>query len=173
MAHSATAVSLEQYLNTSYHPDVEYIDGYLKEKPVVGFRHGELQGILCQWFREHRKEWAIKVAVETRTQVTEDRVRLPDVVVVSNTDTSLGTLNNAPLIVIEVLSPTDTYIDLKNRASDLRAMGTENVWLLDPEKRTAEVWNGSAWEPYTGKILQAVNSPMHLDLDWLWTELDD
>jgi Uma2 family endonuclease len=173
MAQSAATVSIDEYLRTSYRPDVEYIGGQLREKPVVGFPHGVVQGLIFTWFRAHRKEWAIKVAVETRTRVTEDRVRLPDVVVVTDQERSGGALDNAPLIAIEVLSPTDTYLELKRRAADLRAMGTENVWLIDPDLRTAEVWNGQSWEPHPGKILRAVNSPMHLDLNWLWTEFDD
>ncbi len=100
-------------------------------------------------------------------------MRLPDVVVVTNREQSSGALDNPPLIAIEVFSPTDTYTELKHRAADLQAMGIENVWLIDPEQRTAEVWNGQSWEPHSGKILQAVNSPMHLDLNWLWTEFDD
>ena len=173
MAHSAAAVSMDEYLRTSYRPDVEYIDGHLQEKPVVGFPHGVVQGLLFTWFHNHRKEWNIKAAVDTRTQVTQARVRLPDIVVVTHEERSTGALKSSPLIAIEVLSPTDTYADLKGRASDLQAMGTENVWLIDPELRTAEIWNGRNWEPHPAKILQAVNSPMHLDLEWLWAELDD
>ncbi len=173
MAQSATAVTIEEYLRTDYHPDVEYIDGELKEKSMVGLPHGEVQAILSAWFRAHRKEWNIRVAVETRTQVEKERVRLPDLVVVSQQERSKGTLQIPPLIAIEVLSPTDTYADLKSRAADLRGMGTENVWLIDPELRTAEIWNGMAWEPHPAKILQALNSPMHIDLDWVWAELDD
>jgi Uma2 family endonuclease len=173
MAHSATAVSIEEYLRTSYCPDVEYVDGQLKEKPVVGFPHGETQTILGVWFRAHRKEWGIRVAVEVRTRVMAERVRLPDIIVVTDQERSTGAIDNPPLIAIEVLSPTDTYAELKNRAADLTAMGTENVWLIDPQMRTAEVWHSNAWQQHAGRILQAVNSPMHIDLDWLWAELDD
>ena len=35
MAAHATTISIEEYLqDTSYSPDVEYIDGELKERPV-------------------------------------------------------------------------------------------------------------------------------------------
>ena len=173
MAETATAVSIEEYLATSYHPDVEYIDGELKEKPVTGFPHGVVQVLLGQWFREHRKEWNILVSVESRTKVEPSRVRLPDVVVVRKGEESRGALTKAPLIAIEVLSPKDSYNDLKDRAADLRSMGTENVWLLDEERRTAEVWTGKQWQLFEGDRLAAVDSPAYLDLKWLWTEVDD
>jgi hypothetical protein len=47
MAHSTIArVSIDEYLRTSYRPDVEFIDGQLKEKAVVGFPHGVVQGLI-------------------------------------------------------------------------------------------------------------------------------
>jgi Uma2 family endonuclease len=166
-------VSIEEYLNTSYTPDVEYVDGELREKPLVGFPHGETQVILGTWFRSHRREWGIKVAVETRTQTSANHVRLPDVVVVSKQERSRGTLEAPPLIAIEVLSPTDTYAELKARAEDLARMGVANVWLIDPEKQTAEVWSGRSWTLVDGPKLQAVDSPMFVDLEWLWAELSE
>ncbi len=39
---TTAGISIEQYLNTSYTPDCEYIDGELREKPVVGFSHGNI-----------------------------------------------------------------------------------------------------------------------------------
>ena len=173
MAETTATVSLEEYLASSYSPDVEYIDGELKEKSVTGFPHGVLQGLLFQWFRSHRNEWDTRVSVETRTLVSLGRVRLPDVVVVRKGDESGGALTKAPLIAIEILSLSDRYTDLKARATDLHAMGTENIWLIDAEKRTAEIWTGRQWAPLDGNTLRAVNAPVFLDLDWLWAELDD
>ncbi len=173
MAAIETAISLEQYLRTAYRPDVEYIHGQLKEKPVPEFLHGVVQAILASWFRDHRKEWNILVAVETRTQVDENHVRLPDVVVVRKGEGARGALVQAPLVAIEILSPSDSYADLRERASDLRAMGVQNVWLLDPARRTAEIWTGKNWQPFEGERIQAVDAPVYLDVNWLWAEVDD
>ncbi len=169
---TAAKVSLEEYLNTSYHPDVEYLDGELKEKPVVGFAHGEVQGFIFSWFSRHYGEWNIRCAVETRTRVSQEHVRLPDVVVIAAGDRRKGALDRPPLIAIEVLSPTDTYQDLKLRAADLEAMGVRNVWLIDEEARTVEVWSEGAWHLARTNKLQALDSRVYLDLDWLWQQLD-
>lgn len=173
MASTAVGISLEEYLRTSYERAVEYIDGELKEKPLTGMRHGELQAILGGWFRAHRKEWSISVSLETHTKVKATRVRLPDVVVVRKQERVQATLTTAPLIAIEILSPDDSYQDLKDRAADLRAMGTENIWLLDEKRRTAEVWDGKQWQLFEGARLEAVNAPAFVDLPWLWAEVDD
>lgn len=168
---TTTAVSLEEYLATSYRPDREYINGELKEKPVVGFAHGETQAALSVWFWNHRAEWQVQCAVETRTQVGPVKVRLPDFVIVSAQNRQRGTLTEPPLVAIEVLSPSDGYADLRARATDLAAMGVRNVWLLDPDARTAEVWRDGYWQPAGPERVHAVESPIYLDLTWLWSEL--
>ena len=79
---ATTAVSLDAYLNGPVpDPDVEYVDGALKEKPVVKRIHTRLQSILCTWFENHAEEWGVVPSPELRTQVSPTRVRLPDVVV--------------------------------------------------------------------------------------------
>ena len=45
MAGTAT-VSLETYLRISYVPDLEFVYGELKEKPLVSLAHSRVQGIL-------------------------------------------------------------------------------------------------------------------------------
>ncbi len=166
-------LTLEQYLQTSYRPDVEFVDGLLKERAVNGFQHGVVQGLIGLWFRNHRKLWGVLVSIGTRTRIDQERVRLPDVVVVKKGEQTRGALIKAPLIAIEVLSPSNSYADLKARATDLRTLGVENVWLIDEERRTAKVWTGTHWQPVPGRRIETVHAPVCLDLDWLWAELDD
>ncbi len=168
---ATAAISIEQYLKTSYTPDCEYIDGDIRGKPVVGFPHGNVQSLLSAWFINHARKWRIKVAVETRTRVTGSKVRLPDLVVVPlHVSATQGVLESPPLIAIEVLSPDDSYHDLRQRARDLRAMGTPNIWLIDPAEKTIALWDGLTWQPFQGKPLQATGTEAYLDLTWLWTE---
>ncbi len=174
MAAIATGISLEEYLaQYSNSRNVEYVDGELKEKPMTGYKHGTVQGILFNWFRKHRKDWGILVSVETHTLVAPTRFRLPDVVVLRKGDEPRGSLTKPPLIAIEILSPSDSYTDLKERAADLRTMGTQNIWLLDEQRRTAEIWTGTNWQLSPEQQLKAVDSPAYLDLEWLWAEVDD
>ena len=41
---TATLVSLEEYLKTSYEPDCDYVDGVLEERNLGEWNHGDLQG---------------------------------------------------------------------------------------------------------------------------------
>jgi Uma2 family endonuclease len=170
MATTGAGVSVEEYLRTGYRPDVEYIDGELKEKPAAGFAHGRMQAILGHWFHTHRKDSGVQVAFGTRTHVERTRYRLPDVVVVDKAERSVAALERPPLIAIEVLSPTDVFQDLRDRARDLRAMGTQNIWLIDPSEKSVAVWDGQTWQPFAGERLEAVGTEAYLDLTWLWEE---
>ena len=169
---TAARVSLEEYLKTSYRPDVEYIEGELKEKSLVTPAHGKVQTLLGVWFWQHGQEWGISAAVETRTQIDLVRVRLPDFVVMVRGSRETSALTQPPLIAIEVLSPSDSYRDLKQRAADLESMGVRNIWLLDPEARTGERWREGSWHREPTARLEAVGSFMFLDLAWLWQQMD-
>ena len=171
-AAKVSRVSIDEYLRTDYRPDVEYLDGELREKPVVDFVHGETQGLIFAWFLQHYQEWKIRCAVETRTRVSTEHVRLPDVVVIAAENYQRRELDRPPLIAVEVLSPPDTYQGLKQRAADLSSMGVRNVWLLDEKARTAEVWEKGAWQLKHTTRLEAVDSSIYLDLQWLWEQLD-
>lgn len=41
-----TSVAVDVYLRTSYHPDLEYVDGALVERSVGERRHSRLPGFL-------------------------------------------------------------------------------------------------------------------------------
>ena len=167
---AATGVSIEEYNRTSYHPDLEYLDGELKERPVVQTVHGLLQVLLASWFLNHKQEWRVKAGVEIRTQVTKDRVRLPDVVVLAR-GVYPQTLIDPPLIVIEILSPDDSYVETKRLALDYHAMGIKNIWLFDPETRTAEMWTGSGW--LAAERLSVDDSPVYVDVPAIFAELHE
>jgi Uma2 family endonuclease len=130
-----------------------------------------MQPILGAWFHTHARQWRIQVPVSTRTRVTNSKVRLPDLVVVPfDVSAPQGALESPPLIAIEVLSPDDSYNDLRQRARDLRAMGTANIWLIDPAEKPSSSGARLTWQPFQGDKLQATGIAAYLDPAWLWTE---
>ena len=169
-ASTALTVSVEEYLRTSYRPDMELIDGELKEKPMPSRLHAYTQMMIGHWFLNHRKGWRVAAESEARTEVRPGNFRLPDISI-----TRLGTLSGqvqkSPfLIAIEVLSKDDRFVDLASRAADLAAMGVEHIWLIDPEKCRAWSWSGlDRWVP-TNELHAA--GPVYLDLAWLWSEIE-
>jgi hypothetical protein len=54
-------LTLEQYLQTSYRPDRDFVDGVTEERNVGESEHSDFQSELIYWFRVHRQEWNIRV----------------------------------------------------------------------------------------------------------------
>ena len=166
---ATTLISIDEYLhNTTYRPDVEYIDGELRERPVVFSIHGKLQSLLSHWFLQHEEAWGIDVAVEVRTRVSPTRVRLPDVVI-DRAGRWPETLVSPPLIVIEILSPNDSYTETQRLAQDYRTMGIQNIWLLDPATRTARTCENKAWVEVSR--FEVTGTEIYIDVDKLFAKL--
>ena len=72
-------VSVEEYQNTSYDPDVEFVDGVLVERHLGDWLHSLIQSNVL--FALRRKYPHLKVVAELRSSVTGTRYRLPDVCV--------------------------------------------------------------------------------------------
>ncbi|MCS6918384.1 MAG: Uma2 family endonuclease [Fimbriimonadales bacterium] len=46
----------------------------------------------------------------------------------------------APDLAVEVVSPNDSYTDVREKVGDWLAGGVQAVWVVDPQRRTVEVW---------------------------------
>jgi Uma2 family endonuclease len=141
MAAAATipVVSLDEYLHTTYEPDVDFVDGHIEERNLGEIDHADLQTIIATIFRVHQKDWKVKAYTEVRVQVGPRRFRVPDVTVVETGRPRTRIIREAPLLCIEVLSPEDRWVRVQRRFQDYLEMGVREVWVFDPETRTAYV----------------------------------
>jgi Uma2 family endonuclease len=80
-------------------------------------------------------------------------------------------LTNPPLLVIEILSPDDTYSGLEDRVHDYQTMGVKNIWLIDPIDRVGRTRANDAWSAATMR-LAVENSPIYVDLNDIFKFLD-
>jgi Uma2 family endonuclease len=129
-------MSVEEYLNSSWQPDMEFVDGVLLERNVGTLPHGSLQGILLVYLDTLRREFRIRAFPETRLKVSGRRYRVPDVMVVSTPlDTRARTYEGVPLIIVEVLSPEDRLNDVVQKFKDYATLGVPHSILLDPVER--------------------------------------
>ena len=134
---TATLVSVEEYLSTSYRPDCDYVDGVLSDRNVGQKDHSNLQGNTFGWFRDRRRALGLKAFTELRIQVTRSRFRVPDLCVVQLPEPDEQVFTRPPYICIEILSPDDTFPKLQERLDEYLAMGVPNVWVLDPASQRA------------------------------------
>jgi Uma2 family endonuclease len=144
MMATTLQIPLEQYLGKSYRPDREYVDGEIRERNVGKYEHARVQALLAAWFGNHEQEWGAQVVTEQRVQVSATRVRIPDVALLP-----LGAQPDVivapPLLIVEILSPDDSYSDTQERARDYHDMGVETVWIVDPKTRTGRMCLGAHW----------------------------
>ena len=133
---ATTAVTISEYLSTSYEPDCDYIDGELQERNWGEIDHSRLQLAIGAYFYVRRKDWGISAFTEQRVQVSPARFRVPDVCVVLGEPTS-QILRQPPFICIEVLSPDDRLTRVHQSLTDYLNFGVPYVWLLDPDTRKA------------------------------------
>jgi Uma2 family endonuclease len=166
---SATLIPVEEYLNTSYRPDREYIDGELRERNVGKWEHARIQWLLAAWFAQHELEWDIIGSTEQRTRVSATRIRIPDVVVL-RPGTEQDVFTDPPLLIVEILSPDDTYSDTEERALDYWRMGVSTVWIIDPKTRSGRMCSGNEW--VRAQRLEVAGTPIYVELDELFARLE-
>ena len=167
-----TSLSLEEYLHTSYHPDCDFVDGHLEERPVGEYEHNNLQAALIAWFFVRGPEWKVRVLPEQRTRVAQTRVRVPDVCVVPREGPMEKIRITPPLICIEILSPEDRMSRTVRVLHDYLGMGVENLWLFDPIDRVALTYSASGLKLVDITRLTIPKFPVYLDLPELFASLD-
>ena len=165
-------VTIEEYLASSYEPDLEYVDGVLEEKNMGERDHGFLQMAIGAWFFNHRAEWKIDVLAEYRTRTSKTRVRLPDVCVVWQGGAAEKVRVSPPLLCIEILSPEDRPGRVMKRLDEFVAMGTENLWILDPSDRSAATYSRFGMKAVEGDRLEIAGTGIYLDVAGIFATLD-
>jgi Uma2 family endonuclease len=166
---TSTYLSITDYLNTAYDPDLEYVDGQLVERNVGKWEHGRIQALLGAWFCQHEDEWKIQTATDIRTRVAWTRVRLPDVLVVGLA-AQPPVVEEAPVLAVEILSDGDTLAATKKKCDEYMGMGAQGVWIINPLNRTAWHWVGTGWKE--SARLEVPGTPVYVEIQYLWDRLD-
>ena len=170
---SATLIPVQEYLDSSYEPDCDFVEGELQERNVGERPHSFLQQIISAIFYNNRRAWGVVSGPELRVRVAPRRFRVPDVCVLRHNDPADDVVETPPLICIEILSPEDRMNRMMERFEDHTRMGVENLWLIDPTSRHA--WSISA-DGSQQRIMDAFTvpgTPIRIDLAEVFAELDD
>jgi Uma2 family endonuclease len=172
MATTPTLLSIDHYLRTSYHPDADYVDGEIEERNLGEYDHAKLQTLFAFLFTLHEDAWAIDPVVEQRIRVSPTRVRVADIAILLADAPREKVTATPPLLCIEILSPEDRLSRVKVRLADYLAMGVQNIWLIDPIRRSAFTFNASGLHEADTTNLTIPNTPIHLDLTPFFAKLD-
>ena len=136
---------------------LELVDGQIIEMAPPGGIHGRVTARISSRLVEHvRQHGGGEVLVGDvgfvlHLPADPERVRGPDVSFVSKDrlpegHLPEGFLQGAPDLVVEVLSPSDTSLDVQQRVRDFLEGGARLVWVIAPRARTVTVYraDGSA-----------------------------
>ena len=165
---TALHISIHEYLGSSYRPDREYVDGEIRERNVGKYEHARVQALLARWFGNHEQEWGVQVVTEQRLQVSQTRVRIPDVTLLTP-GAQPDVIVDTPLLIVEIPSPDDSYSDTQERAQDYRAMGVETVWIIDPKTRSGRMCSGADW--VESSRLEVKGTPLYVNLPDVFGQL--
>lgn len=131
-------MSWEEFLQLPEWPRAEWVDGevvLLMSPPV--FDHGDAQTqlitLLVPLFPE------LYLVPEVFLVLPRNRVRLPDLMLVEHRPPD-GWVREAPLLVVEVLSPSTRSEDTIRKSMDYAAGGAGQYWVVDPDLRAIDVW---------------------------------
>ena len=130
----------------------EVVDGVLVMPPSPMGEHQWLDTEIATWLKVFVTERGLGIVLTAPYDVViqrdPPRVRQPDVLVVNAELTGIGHpsdlvgrrfLESPPLLVVEVLSPSNTRRDVEERLADYRSIGVPECWLARFSARTVEV----------------------------------
>jgi Uma2 family endonuclease len=118
----------------------ELVKGEVVTMPAPTFKHGEVQGNVYFAIKSFAKSTRLgRVVVESgvpteRDEDEGDTVRGPDVSYYSKERLPLG-----QDLCVEVLSPSNTKRELREKIKEYFAAGVRMVWIVEPEDRSVTV----------------------------------
>jgi len=82
-------------------------------------------------------------------------------------------INGAPDLVVEILSPSTGYYDLKKKARTYARHGVKEYWVADPEDKSIEVYKGQEEKFTLNQRIEEEGQIKSLVLDGLEVEVRD
>ncbi len=150
-------VSVEEYLATD--GNSEYLDGVVVARNVGTPKHSALQKILIVHLAAFEKTLNLAVRPECRTRIEEARYRVPDILVMARPFRQTDrVVLDAPVVVIEILSPDDRMKATLERFHESEKLGVRHIIQMDPEDRTTYLFE-------KGNLVRK-------DLEQLWLDAD-
>jgi Uma2 family endonuclease len=147
-------------------PYHEYWFGEAIPKDMPIWLHGLLQGILVRLL----SEIGFVSASEVKLALSKEAQPVPDVIATSKP--SRMPYPTEPFdVAMEILSPTDSMQYVMRKCRMYSQWGITQIFVFDPEDRTAQEWN------HSNGSLEAVNAlrfegKQEISVEQIWAELD-
>lgn len=166
MAAAPVFVSLEEYLQGSWSPDAEYIDGQIvaRESTMGENNHSAWQKAIVVWFEMQAALAGIRVRPELRVQVNPHCFLIPDLTLLDRNRPAEPFATHPPVAVFEVLSPGDSVGEVMRKGKLYEEMGIRSILVLDPDRPAFRFREGKL-ESLTERAFMLEGSQARFDLD--------
>jgi Uma2 family endonuclease len=169
---TSSAVPVEVYLRTTYHPDMEYLEGQLVERHVGEYFHSRLQSLIVGALGSRERMRRFRIFLAQRVQMRDrPRYRIPDICAKALPH-QITPILHKPDLAIEVVSPDDEAAELLAKIGDYLAAGIPHIWVIDPYKRTLLEANEAGIQQVENQVL---STPLVGEIDFaeLFRRLDE
>jgi Uma2 family endonuclease len=128
---------------------VELVRGRIVREPPPAEAHGWLSSELGWAIRSFAREHDLGIVVTNTSfllHVDPPTVRLPDAAFIAKESLPAGGLSLkkfwrvAPHLAVEVLSPSNTALEIQEKVLEYLECGTRLVWVVDPASRCVTVY---------------------------------
>ena len=118
----------------------ELIDGVLVVSPSPSWRHQRAVGRLLRLLDDVCPPGLEVLSGPFDVALGDDTVLIPDILVARVADLTERDLPVAPLLAVEVLSPSTRRFDLMTKRSRYESAGTASYWVVDPGEPSLTAW---------------------------------
>lgn len=133
-------------------------------KPMPNITHGAVQANITGCFYSQARG-KYRIVTEMTLEFADGMVFTPDLSILSKRDLDWGgepvRCKEVPILVVEIVSPTQGYLEIHQKRKAYFGYGVESVWVVEPdlqaiaiyrpgEARPQIVQQGEARDPATG-----------------------
>ncbi len=170
-----------EYLQLEENPNQQLINGKLIMSPSPSLQHQKIIKIL----HRHFDQYALKQEDETYfapldVHLDKSNVPQPDLVYIKKENLnklSQRGIEGAPDLIVEIISPSNSYIDRYDKKNLYRQFKVKEYWIVDPGNLTLEIYQ-LAGEEYKlaiylvekGKIASPLLPEFSLNLESLFED---
>ncbi|MGC7870089.1 Uma2 family endonuclease [Desulfosporosinus sp. SYSU MS00001] len=145
----ARTISYEDFLKLreASNDKVEFIDNIVYMTPAPSPLHQRICFQVAKILDGHFTDKNYQMLQGVNIRFLDDEKRkigdvIPDITVVcGNNDINSTFIEEIPVLIVEVVSPSSVYADNIEKAALYKRSGVKEYWIIDPKSKCITVWN--------------------------------
>jgi Uma2 family endonuclease len=145
---SKKLITGEEFFRMPNIGSAELIAGEIVTHMPTGHPHGFIESMIAfflnLFIRQHKLGRVLTGEVGIYTRRNPDQIRAADVAFISHERLSQaqeeGFLDVAPELIVEIMSPANTWTEAQEKLAEYFAIGVNVVWIVDPQLEQVHVY---------------------------------